>query len=324
MLYNRHFLWGGILMNFRELQYIVAIAEEGGVTRAADKLYVSQPTLSRFLQQHEQTLGAQIFQRVNGKMVPTFFGEQYLKYARRILHLGDQMDLELSDIVHQDKGRLRIASPKHRADGVILLSIMRFHERFPNVEIKVIEETSEKREAALQRGDVDLALIFPPRRDPALVYEPVLEEQVLLCAPPNWPRAAEAVGTGAGEHPLIDLRATAGEKFVLQPATSITGRIARSALSNAGITPHIIVESTSLSGILTVVSKGYALGFLPSSYVRAAVTHTPVKTFSIGEFNSSMVLTAAYNANVYQPKYARDYIQILREVIREEFGTNSL
>ncbi len=311
-------------MNFRELQYIVAIAEEGGVTRAAEKLYVSQPTLSRFLQQHEQALGAQLFQRVNGRMVPTYLGEQYLKYARRILHLGDQMELELSDIVHQDKGRLRIASPKHRADGIILLSIMRFHEHFPNVEIKVIEETSEKREAALQRGDVDLALIFAARRDPSLIYEPVLEEQVLLCTPPDWSHTGGAAVVGPGEHPLIDLRVVAEEKFVLQSASSITGRIARTALSKAGVTPNVIVETTSLNGIVTVVSRGYALGFLPSSYVRVSQAVRPIRAFSIGEFGTSMVLTAAYNANVYQPKYARDYIRILREVIREEYGTNSL
>ncbi len=311
-------------MSFRELQYVVAIAEEGGVTRAAEKLYVSQPTLSRFLQQHEQVLGAQIFQRVNGKMVPTYFGEQYLKYARRILHLGDQMDLELSDIVNQEKGRLRIASPKHRADGCILLSVMRFHEKFPNVEVRVLEETSEKREAALQRGDVDLALIFASRKDPAFVYEPVLEEQVLLCTPPDWKGAGEADTGSPGEYPWINIRAVENERFVLQPATSINGRIARAAFNSAGITPNVVVETTSLTGIAKVISRGYALGFLPSSFVRFILPTVPFRAFSLGEFGMNMVLTAAYNANVYQPKYAKDYIQILRDVIREELGPSFL
>lgn len=323
-MFRRQILYGGISMNFRELQYVVAIAEEGGVTRAAEKLYVSQPTLSRFLQQHEQMLGAQLFQKVNGRMVPTYFGEQYLKYARRILHLGDQMDLELSDIVHQDKGRLRIACPKHRADGVILLSILRFHEHFPNVEIKVLEESTEKREAALQRGDVDLALIFASRREPSWIYEPVLEEQVLLCTPPDWQPPKRREEPEPGRYPCIDLRCVANEKFVLQPMSSITGRLAREALSAAGITPNIILESTSLNGIVRVVSKGYVFGFMPSSFVRHASAYARVNAFRLSEFGSEMTLTAAYNANVYQPKYAKDYIQILKQVIREEFGTNSL
>ena len=70
-------------MDFRELQYIIAIAEQENISKAADQLYIAQPTLSRFLQTHEKLVGAKIFQRINGKLKPTYFGERYLDYARR-------------------------------------------------------------------------------------------------------------------------------------------------------------------------------------------------------------------------------------------------
>jgi len=305
-------------MNFRELQYVLAIASEGSISKAADKLFISQPTLSRFLQTHESLLGAPIFQRVNGRMIPTYFGDRYLDYARQILKISDQMETELSDIAGQQKGRLVIAVPRHREDGIIILSIMKFREQFPNIELRVYEETSTKRQEMLLRGEVDLALLYPRKIDPSVTYEPMLQEQALLCVPPTSP-LCEGYDFSSSVTPWIDLKKFAGQQFILQPENRIVGYLARNALRGAGIDPTPFQESTSLSGILFAVSRGHACGFLPDSYVHFSNVNPRPAIFSIGTPNSAFVLSAAYNTTAYHPRAMREYIKILKTVIEEQY-----
>ena len=113
-----------------------------------------------------------------------------------------------------------------------------------------------------------------------------------------------------------------GVKLELEILDSGSYNQSMTLMLNSG--EQVDIFNTLLLGYSNCVSKGYALGFLPSTFVRSAMRQMPLRAFSLGEFGMSMVLTAAYNANVYQPKYAKDYIQILKDVIREEYGTNSL
>lgn len=308
-------------MDFRELQYILAIAEQESISKAADQLYIAQPTLSRFLQTHEKLLGSKLFQRVGGRLVPTYFGERYLDYARQIMYIKNQMDQELCDITYQRKGRLNLACPRHRRDGIVLLSVMEFKSKYPNIEVNILESDTTSRIESLIKGEADIAIVYPPNQDPGLTYEPLLREELVFCVPPNHPLAHTGVSRPDCRYPWVDIRLFKKESFILQPPTSISGRLSEQIFKNAGISPEIPLRTTSLHGTLEAVSKGYSCAFIPDLYIKYTPLTPLPALFSLGVPCSTMELTAAYNTNTYHPKYMMEYLQILKQVASTQLST---
>ena len=94
-------------MELKEARYILAIAKHQSIGKAAESLYISQPSLSKYLKNLEERLGAPLFDRRENHYYPTYMGERYLYYAERIAAFGDQWSQEFDDIAHQEKGRLK-------------------------------------------------------------------------------------------------------------------------------------------------------------------------------------------------------------------------
>ena len=299
-------------MDFRELQYVIAIAEQENISKAADLLYIAQPTLSRFLQNHEKYLGAKLFQRINGRLKPTYFGERYLDYARQIMQIKNQMDCELNDIAYQKKGRLNLACPRNRRDGMIPLSVMAFQKQFPEVTVHILETDTTGRIELLTKGDADVAIIYPPDDSETLIYEPLIREELVLCVPPSHPLAKSGTNRPDCKYPWIDIRKFKNDEFILQPPTAISGKIAAAVFKNAGISPKIALCTGSLHGTLEAVSKGYCCAFIPELFMKSTLMSPSPVYFSLGDPCSHMELVAAYNKNTYRPRYLAEYVQILK------------
>lgn len=109
-------------MDFRDLQYVLAIAKHLNITKAADTLYVTQPTLSKFLKGLEDDLGLRLFQKLGHTYMLTYAGERYVAKAEQILQLKKDLDLELADILKRNVGVLKVALPTMRCTYILLLT----------------------------------------------------------------------------------------------------------------------------------------------------------------------------------------------------------
>ena len=94
-------------MDFKDLEYFAAIARCGNITRAAQQLYVSQPTLSKFLQKLEGDTGLVLFQRAGRRLELTYAGQRYLAHAERLLSQKREMDAELTDLLSHSSVSMR-------------------------------------------------------------------------------------------------------------------------------------------------------------------------------------------------------------------------
>ena len=101
-------------MELRQFTYVDMVAKCGSFTKAAAKLFISQPALSNYINKVEEELGVKLFDRSSTPLLLTYGGEQYLKRARKILTQIDDMDRELRDITHHMQGRLRLGFPSER------------------------------------------------------------------------------------------------------------------------------------------------------------------------------------------------------------------
>ena len=92
----------------KELSYVIAVAEKGNVSKAAESLFISQPSLSRYIKDLENRLGVQLFQRINNRLVLTYAGEKYVETSKKITGLYSDLEKELSGINESLSGRLCI------------------------------------------------------------------------------------------------------------------------------------------------------------------------------------------------------------------------
>ena len=100
-------------MDFKDLSYVIAIAKTQNITKAADMLYVTQPTLTKFLQNLEREMGQKLFKKLGNRFVLTYAGERYVAKATEILNLKKELDQEMGDIIRQNAGLLKNRFSNH-------------------------------------------------------------------------------------------------------------------------------------------------------------------------------------------------------------------
>ena len=135
-----------------KLNYVYAVYQEGSFTRAAEKLYISQPSLSAMVKKAEQALGAVIFDRGTNPLELTEAGRAYIQYIERVRQCEEELNEKLWDIQHLTKGRVRLGGSNYVLSGIVPLILERILPQYPGIEIELVEEKSFTLEKMLQAG----------------------------------------------------------------------------------------------------------------------------------------------------------------------------
>ena len=170
-------------LEVRHLQLVQAITSEGRVTRAADRLNVTQSALSHQLRELEDRLGTPLFLRVNRRLALAPAGERLLQSAQRVL---DELRLAEEDIdrlaAHQD-GVIRVSTECYTCYQWLPPLLKPFHKRFPRVDVEIVPDVTRRTLEALHERKIDLALVYSTRRDPRLRIVPVFEDEMVVIVP---------------------------------------------------------------------------------------------------------------------------------------------
>jgi len=170
-------------LEVRHLQLVQAITSEGSVTRAADRLNVTQSALSHQLREIEDRLGTPLFLRVNRRLALAPAGERLLQSATRVL---DELRLVEDDIArlaaHQD-GVIRVSTECYTCYQWLPPLLKPFHKRFPRVDVEIVPDVTRRTLDALHERKIDLALVYSTRRDPRLRILPVFEDEMVVIVP---------------------------------------------------------------------------------------------------------------------------------------------
>lgn len=146
-------------MDFRELQYIITIADCESITQAAKKLYISQPSLSYALSTIEKNLGTKLFMRNQHPLQLTPAGEIYVSTARHILHEKDMLHNKIADLTENNRSQLRFGIPTERLGYMLPLVINRFRHRFPNADFQIKEAPSYELLDLLTKDKISFAIL---------------------------------------------------------------------------------------------------------------------------------------------------------------------
>lgn len=165
------------------MKYVYSVYKERSFTHAAEKLYISQPSLSAMVKKAEQELGAVIFDRSSSPLELTPSGRAYIEYIESVAQCEDTLNEKLWDIQNLVKGNVRLGGSNYVLSSIFPLILRQIMPRYPGIQIELIEERSFALRHMLQEGELDLIIDSFDLDDSTLVCHHLLDEQILLAVP---------------------------------------------------------------------------------------------------------------------------------------------
>lgn len=299
-------------MDFRELLYIYTIAKHKNISKAAQELYVTQPTLSKYLQKLENDLGVKLFNHINHQYVPTYVGQRYLHYIEKIFAIKKDWDREFIDLVKLNQGELNIIVPLLRSATLAPATLPAFFAKYPKIKINLHEEVYAAQEKLLINEQFDLAIFNELSQNDKLTYQILGEEETLLALNANHPFVKQAKTCTNRKYPWLDLRLLKDEPFIMQFSEQRTGKMTFQLMKELGMAPKILLQTKNAEVALKMTAQGLGASFIPETYLQHMASLEKIKCFSIGPVPLVSPIVVSYRKGAYLPQYALDYIEIVR------------
>ncbi|MGW2563989.1 LysR family transcriptional regulator, partial [Streptomyces sp. NPDC001514] len=284
-------------MQFQQLQYFVAVAETRHFTRAAERVHVSQPSLSQQIRALEKELGAELFSRARGNIALTDAGEALLPLARRILADADTARHEVQELAQLRRGRIRLGATPSVCTGLLPDVLRAFHDLHPGIELLIEEGGSHDLVRELARGALDLALVVLPlpAPAPALTTVELLQEDLVVVssagAEAPVPRRAVRIADLQGV-PLVMFR----HGYDLRELTVAACRA-------EGFEPSFTVEGGEMDAVLGFVRAGLGVAVVPRMV--AARAGRDLRVTALARPGLQRTIALAHRSDVAPPRAAR-------------------
>jgi LysR family nitrogen assimilation transcriptional regulator len=248
-------------MDLKQIEYFLRVAEERSFSRAAERLGITQPSISRQIGLLEQELGQHLLMRNGRGVEPTDAGLQLMEHARALLALAARTKEDLQAFRRVPSGKVVIGLPPRIARVMTLPLVQRFGEAFPAASIAVAEGLSTQMREWLLSGRVELALLYDPPASPQLIYESLFrEEMVLVTAASSRSRLPARVKVDdLDKYPLI---------VPSQP--NAIRSLVDGVCGPRGVRLNIVAEIDAVHTIVELASQGHACAILPRTAVSGA------------------------------------------------------
>lgn len=298
-------IYSGVMApELRHLRYLLAVAEHGSFTRAAEELRISQPTLSQQVKQLERTVGAQLLDRTGRRVRLTDAGETYAHHARRALRDLAAAERAVLDVADLSRGALRLAMTPTFTAYLIGPLIAAMHTRHPHITLDVTEMTQDRIETALLADELDLGIAFAGGHLPGITGETLFTETLSLVVGAEGPGAPRTLPVGdMAERPLA----------LLSPDFATRGHI-DAYFARHGVTPRIRVEANSLQALTEIVRRTPIATVLPDAITDE---HPHLVPIPLEPALPARTVTLLRRANGYRTAAARAFTRLTRDLVRE-------
>jgi LysR family cyn operon transcriptional activator len=244
-------------MLLRHLRYLLAVADHGGFTRAAEALHVSQPTLSQQIRQLEDTLGVNLFDRTSRTVKPTDAGEAYIECARRVLVELAAGKRALHDVKDLSRGSLRLAMTPTFMAYLVGPLVRDYVARFPNIHLQIFELSMDDIEARLANDSLDIAIAFSQVRSADIESIPAFTETLGVMVGRDHPLYESNSGLSAEDLAQLE--------FALLAQDFVTRTRIDEYFAQAQITPKVVIEVNSVNTLLEIIRHTAIATILPEA-----------------------------------------------------------
>lgn len=305
-------------MEIRDIIYVLEIAKTKNFSQAAQNLFITQPSLSQYIRNFEESLGISLFDRSTKPLTLTYAGEQFVEKAQDILLLSQELKTKMSDVAGLKNERITFGCIAFRGRFFYPEVLPRFVEKYPGIDIVIKEEpTTAILEKQLLKGELDCCIQVLPVQNKGISYKVFAVEKLGLLASPKQakrliPKATKSLNSPYPEISLADLQ---DEKFVLQ-ALPAAGRLhVDMAFKSENFTPKIAAESDSLDVVYALASSGMGLAFITDALIPVISPKYGAVFFTL-KFQSPFITKYAftYRTNSYLSKATLAFFEVIKEV----------
>ncbi len=298
-------------MDIRQLEMFLAVAEEGGFTRAGERLHVSQSAVSRQVGLLERELGGPLFHRDGRRISLTHPGEILVAAAYNLFREMQQVAEQLSDVHELRRGRLRLAGGMSVCMYVLPRLLRRYRKLHPDVELRVSSGSSEAILGKLRGHEIDLALLTLPVIAKDLEVVPVLKEEMVVVTAPRHPLARKRV---------VDAREIGRFPLILYESGSRTRETIENFLREENVPADVAMETENAEIIKAMVASGIGITVLSHATVAPDLRH---KRLSYARIRGRKLYRETGWVHLKSDHVPRTVTEMLRvfELMRGEFSS---
>lgn len=249
-------------MTLKNYEYFLKIAEQKNISKAAQQLYISQPTLSLYLSKLEEELGVRLFDRTKSPLELTCAGKLYYDYVYKYKQFITSMDNDFKALQTGDYGKLSIGISMWKSTYFTPKIMPEFIRRYPYIEVQLCETGVNDLYNRLHNGSLDFCIMNTPFYNKNVTYEIIYNERILL--------------VGNKDHPLVrrypsdlenpahfDVRLLQNEKLLFNEPHQVQNKVVSNMLDKYHIKPKYPLVATNILTLLGLVASGVGFTFMP-------------------------------------------------------------
>lgn len=278
-------------MNLKQIEYIVTIAEEENITKASEKLFISQSALNQQLLNIEKELNTPLFIRANKKMILTEAGQIYIDYSKKILELKKEAYLKINNLNNTSSTEINLGLTKERGNQMLVSLYPTFHQKYQDVIIKANEINVKNQLIKIKNNELDLGIltITPDLKTNDLNFIHLANEEIILCVP-----NIKEYTKDYKEYEEVSLNEYKFADFITINKDSTLRTIQNNLFNKNEITAKIIFETESNKISYNLVAAKLGVSLIPESY---AIKNEKVFFLKIKE-HPKWEIVVAYNKNL--------------------------
>ncbi|MGB9813770.1 MAG: selenium metabolism-associated LysR family transcriptional regulator [Thermovenabulum sp.] len=293
-------------MNVNLLKTFVTVTECGTLSKAAEKLFVTQPALSQQIKQLENYFSVQLIERTNKGINLTEAGKILYHYASKVVKLCEDLEKEMDTLRLSISGLLVVGATSAIGGYAVPCSIFIFKEKYPEANIKLRVGNKRQVEEELKNGLIDVAVIEGKRPKGEIITEEIATEELLVIAPNNdcWSNKSS-----------ITLEEFLKEPLIMREQGSGTREIIKETFESLGIKIsdlNVVMELSSIDSIKAAVEAGHGISIMPAIALKKELYNKTLVALKIEGVNIQQKIYVAYKEDKLKNKLAKAFIHFMR------------
>lgn len=299
----------------REMEYLLRIRREKGIARAAQSLYIAQPSLSQILMKLEEECGFALFTREKDGVRETNEGSRFLDQVEELAGIYRKMRRQLEEFQQLKRGLVSFGIPINLGTSLLPDILPRFSALYPGVEVRFFENNSVELDRMVLEGRTDFNIMHFQSPKETLEYEILGVDPFCLAAPSSW---GERLGLKEGAIGKRELKELEPEPFIMVARGQKLRQTADEILSQAQVKPKVLCSTKSMETAKRLVAAGMGLTLLPMSYTTQLSDRKGILCVPISEeLEASWKIVIAYPKGEELPCCCREFLRLLRQRMKE-------
>lgn len=291
-------------MDINQLEVLIAVANERGFSRAADKLYRTQPAVSQAIRRLEEEVGEPLFDRSSKDGTLTASGQILLKYAQQIINLRRDAKLAVRELKDLQRGKVTLGANEYTV-MYLLPVISVYRVRHPHIKIEVKRDLASRIPSEVLKRDVEIGIVSFRPTDPALQTVPVATDELALIVAPNHPLSGKK---------MVSVRELGVESFIAHNVRSPYRERVVQTFEKHRTPLNISMELPTLEAIKRFVEQGMGVALVPRLAARAEIERGQVLALTVREMRLERKLYLIYRKGAKLSHAARAFLNVARDI----------